>query len=60
MCGLLVDVEDEVIIKKMYEIISFNYNTEAELNDALCTVVIMFLENPTKINKVRNKLIFAP
>jgi poly(A) polymerase Pap1 len=28
VCGLFVDMEDEVIIKKIFEIISFNYDTE--------------------------------
>ena len=44
----------------MYEIISFNYSTKEELNDDICIAVMMFLNNPVKINKIRNKLIFDP
>lgn len=33
VCGLFVDMEDEAIIEKMYQIISYNYDTEEDLND---------------------------
>ena len=60
ICGLFVDLEDDVIIKKMYEAISFNYDTQEELNDAICTTVVLFLSDPLKIQKVRNTMVFDP
>jgi len=53
-------MEDDVIIKKMYEIISFNYDTQEELNDAICTTVMLYLNDPAKLQKVRNQLVFDP
>lgn len=60
VCGLFVDMEDEAIIEKVFEIISFNYDTQEELNDAVCETILLFLNNKKKIEKVREKLIFKP
>lgn len=53
-------MEDDVIIKKMYEVISFNYDTQEELNDAICSTVMLYLNDPNKLQKVRKDLVFDP
>lgn len=29
-------MEDEAVIEKMYQVISYNYDTEEDLNDEIC------------------------
>lgn len=58
--GLFIDMEDDAIIEKVYQIISYNYNTEEDLNDAVCESIVLFLSNEKKIEKIREKLVFKP
>lgn len=36
ICGFFVDLEDDVIIEKIYEVISYNYDLEEDLNNEIC------------------------
>jgi hypothetical protein len=40
--------------------ISYNYNTEEDLNNEICEAVLAVLTSPSKIKKVREKLTFQP
>lgn len=54
ICGFFVDMEDEVIIQKMHELISFNYTVVGELEDQICETVVMFMNHAVKTSKIRN------
>ncbi len=53
-------MEDEAIIEKVYQMISYNYDTEDALNNEICECVLAVLNSPFKIRKVREKLTFKP
>ena len=52
-CNLFVDMETDTICQKVYEIISYNYNLEEDLNDAVCESVLLCLNSHQKLDKVR-------
>ena len=44
----------------MYEVISYNYDLEEDLNNEICEAVLVILNSPYKISKIRENLSFNP